>query len=272
MYPLLYFSLLSLFISAACWAEILPSRSKSQDLAHPQQHIPAARFPPPLTTDNVDAALLDIVLIASVDGKFRALSRTTGKTLWEMAAQPANPADSQHTSSLGPLVHTVHAELDPDLADTDAEQETYIIEPQSGDIYVAANRTAKLERFPFSMSELVDLSPFTIGNKSERRFINGQKKTSLLLVELETGKVKSLNAECLWDPFEDLQGSDLDLDELEDSKHRAAPPTEVFIGRTGSSLVHACHLESNIHSRLPHNHISPPGRWGYPPTAGPIIL
>ncbi|KAG1752202.1 hypothetical protein EDB19DRAFT_1097038 [Suillus lakei] len=84
--------------------------------------------------DKEDVTLLDIVLIASVDGRFHALNRTSGQKLWSMS-HSAHEAPS----SLAPLVRTKHATYDSDLTDDDdAHHEVYIIEPQSGDIYVMA--------------------------------------------------------------------------------------------------------------------------------------
>jgi len=86
------------------------------------------------------------------------------------------------------------------------------------------------------MSQLVDMSPFSFGD-SDRRVFVGRKKTSLLLVELETGRVKAaLDAECPWDPFEDLSQQDpydIDLDELDGTKPQTDYPTDIYIGRTG---------------------------------------
>ena len=67
------------------------------------------------------------------------------------------------------------------------------------------------------MSELVDMSPFFFSDGDVRRVFVGKKQTSLLLVELETGKLKAtIDSECPWDPFEDLHdddGDEIDLDE-----------------------------------------------------------
>jgi serine/threonine-protein kinase/endoribonuclease IRE1 len=141
-------------------------------------------------------------------------------------------------SSLAPLVRTHHIDQDPDLTDDNAYQETYIIEPQSGDIYVMATPSSPLQRFPFSMSELVDMSPFSFSAADDHRVFVGRKETSLLVVELETGNIKAtIDSACPWDPFEDLREDDeVDLDELEGSKPPMSKPTEVFIGRTGMSL------------------------------------
>jgi serine/threonine-protein kinase/endoribonuclease IRE1 len=143
-------------------------------------------------------------------------------------------------SIFGPLVSTRHLDVDPEFDDDPFAHETYIVEPQSGDIYVTTSNspTAPLQRLPLSMSQLVDLSPFSFGEADSRVFI-GRKKTSILLVELETGRVKAvLDSECPWDvrnETTDLEEDmlDVDLDELEDLKP-SRHTQEIFIGRTGA--------------------------------------
>ncbi|KAJ7594156.1 other/IRE protein kinase [Mycena floridula] len=220
---ILYFSLLFLSFVFICAADIVSS-PWGQELVK-QSSLPSSSLP---TTEAVDPELLDIVLVASVDGKFRALNRTSGQLMWSMSGNST-------VAALDPLVRTIHVEPDPDLVDDSTNQEIYIIEPQSGDIYVMSTPSSPLQRFPFSMSELVDMSPFSFSDSDDNRVFVGQKETSLLVVELETGQIKAtLNSACPWDPFEDFQQADneLDLDELEGIKHKAPPPTEVFIGRT----------------------------------------
>lgn len=186
-----------------------------------------------------DYDLLDIVLVASVDGKFHALNRTSGATLWSMSSFATTTSVSA-PSSLAPLVRTQHVAHDPDADDVnDTPLETYIIEPQSGDIYVMSTPSSPLQRFPFSMSELVEISPFTSENKHEQgeRYFVGRKETSLILMELETGRIKAtLNSECPFipDDFDD-DSQDVDLDELEGSTPLISAPTEIYIGRTGTS-------------------------------------
>ncbi|KAI0074599.1 hypothetical protein K474DRAFT_1665218 [Panus rudis PR-1116 ss-1] len=178
--------------------------------------------------------LLDIVLVASVDGKLHALNRTSGRSLWSMSS----PVSGDIPPTLGPLIRTQHAEIDPDLTDDDSkDQEVYVIEPQSGEIYVMSTPDAPLQRLPFTMPQLVDMSPFSFSGEGDNRVFVGRKETALLLVELETGRVKAtLDSECPWDPFEDMAEQstedDLDLDELEGSKPSKPKPKEVFIGRT----------------------------------------
>ncbi|TCD64886.1 bifunctional endoribonuclease/protein kinase ire1 [Steccherinum ochraceum] len=186
------------------------------------------------TIGDEESELLDVVLAASVDGKLHALNRTTGVTLWSLSSN--TPSGEKIPNSLAPLVRTKHPEYDPDLTDEGAPgRETYVIEPQTGDIYVLSSPDSPLQRLPFTMPQLLDMVPFKFGSGEGEKMFLGRKETSLVLVELETGRVKSI--ECPWDPFEDFaaeaaaQEDDLDLDELDGSK----PPTkstEVYIGRT----------------------------------------
>jgi serine/threonine-protein kinase/endoribonuclease IRE1 len=204
-------------------------------------------------TDDDPLEILNVVLVASVDGKFHALNRTTGGKLWSMPSSPpprASPSSSAHEpvqpvpSILGPLVSTKHLDVDLDI-DDDPFSETYIVEPQSGDIYVTTSNSpnAPLQRLPFSMSQLVDMSPFSFGESDGRVFV-GRKKTSILLIELETGRVKAvLDSECPWDArndtsdFTEQDVMDVDLDELEGLKSLQQPPHEVLIGRTGAQIL-----------------------------------
>ena len=75
-------------------------------------------------------------------------------------------------------------------------------------------------------------------------------------MELETGKIKAtLNSECPFIPdFDDGNSEDIDLDELEGSKPLISAPTEIYIGRTGTSISSLPHnFFKNLLSRLPHS-------------------
>ncbi|CAK5268517.1 unnamed protein product [Mycena citricolor] len=200
-----------------------------------------------------ESDLLDIVVLASVDGKFHALNRTTGQALWSM---PPFSSGVSAPSGLMPLVRTSHAEYDPDLVDEGTPQETYVIEPQSGDIYIMASPSSPLQRFPFSMGELVDMSPYEFRTEGYRRMFIGKKSTSLLVVELETGKIKAtIDSECPWDPFDDLTGDqELDLDELDGSKPQRLKPTEVLIGRTDYHIT--IHTRTSSKQKVPVQNLS----------------
>ncbi|PPQ92502.1 hypothetical protein CVT25_010335 [Psilocybe cyanescens] len=231
--------LLCAFTALFAWSQALSTRSAdSQALAHraaPNNDYTSQRYGLPsieeATPDlSKDYDLLDIVLVASVDGKFHALKRSTGHILWSMSSFATTTSVSA-PSSLSPLVRTTHPK--PDLETSDEPlQETYIIEPQSGFIYVLPTPDSPLQQFPLTMAELVDLSPFTSADRNDTRVFVGRKETSLLLIELETGKIKAtLNAECPFVP-DDYEDTPIDLDELEGSKPPISAPTEVYIGRT----------------------------------------
>ncbi|KAJ6612782.1 hypothetical protein B0H10DRAFT_2051023 [Mycena sp. CBHHK59/15] len=250
MAPILYITGFLLTLVVACLAEIVNLRtshtSHVQSLSGPSKR--DSPNPDPLG----DSELLDIVLVASVDGKFHALNRSTGHNLWSMSSFASTGRSVSSPSTLAPLVRTSHIDHDPDLTDDSSYQETYIIEPQSGDIYVMATPSSPLQRFPYSMSELVDMSPFSFSADDNNRVFVGRKETSLLVVELETGKIKAtIDSECPWDLFEDLrEGEDeLDLDELDGTKPQMSKPTEVFIGRTDYHI--SIHTKPSNHNRLP---------------------
>jgi serine/threonine-protein kinase/endoribonuclease IRE1 len=251
MAPALYFLCIFFTLCIVCLAEVISLRGPNPAAAHVQdlvQRTPPTPYPFITTSttgghdqsSGIDSDLLDIVLVASVDGKLHALNRTSGDILWSMSSFSSSSISS-FTTALGPLVKTSHVNYDPEGMDED-NQELYIVEPQSGDIYVKPTPDSPLQRFPFSMSELVDMSPFSFADSKDRRVFVGRKETSLLLVELETGKVKAtLNSECPWVPFEDFPREEqIDLDELEDDlPHHKPRSTEVFIGRTGASFIGA---------------------------------
>lgn len=228
-----------LFCAGLCLAEVISLRSQPDnqitDLA---TRVNVRRshdnYAEPENVIDTQLELLDIVLVASVDGNLHALNRTSGDNLWSMST----PVGEDNLSSLGPLVRTKHPEAGHD---EDEAQEVYVIEPQSGEIYVMPTPDSPLQRLPFSMAQLVEMSPYSVTGEDSIKVFVGKKETSLLLVELETGRVKATvdpHSECPWDPFEDLSrqsDDELDLDELDGSKppRESKAVTEVFIGRTG---------------------------------------
>ncbi|KAL5514856.1 hypothetical protein ACEPAG_2172 [Sanghuangporus baumii] len=236
------FTSITLTLLSACLAEKLAVRNVVRDRRVSLEPVEQYHFLPPVQPSHQHAdqqdqpELLDICLVASVDGRFHALNRSSGQVLWSMGASAA----SENPAALGPLVRTQHADPDP-IHDDGESKELYVIEPQSGDIYVLPKPDEPLQRLPFSMAQLVDMSPFGFSGDDEHRVFVGKKETSLLILELETGRLKGVinaNSECPWDPFDDLNlngsSEDVDLDELDGTK----PPkvksvsTEVLIGRT----------------------------------------
>lgn len=240
-----FISSLSLF--STCLGETLSFRGAARD-----QRLALARrsgdtyAPPPVEQSHFlppipvtagegedELELLDICLLASVDGKFHAVNRTSGQLLWSM------PSTSSTSSpeALRPLVRTQHTDSDAHSQEHE-HKELYIIEPQSGDIYVLNRPDAPLQPLPFSMANLVDMSPFSFSDENDGRMFIGKKETSLLILELETGRLKgTVNSECPWDAFgndADQSSAEIDLDELDGTKPPKEKPvsTEVLIGRT----------------------------------------
>lgn len=259
LYPsLLLFPFLLVFAAAS----VRESVTLRREISAPENGVSGLHFLPPRghsAADDDPLEVLNVVLVAAVDGKFHALNRTTGGKLWSMpSSPPPHPSSSSidHDptqavpSILGPLVSTAkHLDVDPEFDDDPFAHETYIVEPQSGDIYVTTSNspTAPLQRLPLSMSQLVDLSPFSFGEADSRVFI-GRKKTSILLIELETGRVKAvLDSECPWDIRNETTDHEedmleVDLDELEDLKP-SRHTHEIFIGRTGAPNPSCPHNE-----------------------------
>ena len=85
------------------------------------------------------------------------------------------------------------------------------------------------------------MTPFRPSGEEDSKIFIGTKETSLLLIELETGRIKqTISSECPWnkyeDPFEDLKETEdePDSNEQDDLKPpKPRKPTEVFVGRTG---------------------------------------
>ncbi|KAJ7809386.1 hypothetical protein B0H14DRAFT_2608098 [Mycena olivaceomarginata] len=187
---------LALLLASSCCAELVsfwPPPLHKCNVSGP------VKQPDPLA-DNSE--LLDIVLLALVDGKFHALNRTIGHTLWSMSSS------SSSSTVVSPL-------------------ETYIIELQSGDIYVVATPSSLLRRFAYSVPELVDMSPFSFATANDHRVFVGRKATAEVVVELETGEVRFGGPDtCPWGPLPDL--------DARDGHGREPPPKhrEAVVGRT----------------------------------------
>ncbi|EJU01341.1 hypothetical protein DACRYDRAFT_79919 [Dacryopinax primogenitus] len=205
-----------------------------------------------------DLNLLDLVICASVDGKFHALDRATGRKLWSMESDPSVSAGGANSSLFQPLVRNEELALPVSASrrrdasgggiwdDADEEDdsfhtllEKYVIEPQSGDIYMIPDPGSpehQLQKLPFSMSQLVELSPFSFPG-SNRIFI-GKKESSLLALDLQTGRVSGSFGfgpdSCRWDPWykDDAVDGEEEYDDL-----NILPRQIVYIGRTDYHLI-----------------------------------
>lgn len=187
--------------------------------------------------------LLDVVLLATIDGKFHALNRTDGTILWSMHNSFTTDCAVGDEKSLSPLIRTPHVlqSLSPGEGGEDEEDEKiYIVEPQSGSIYVLpphATHSTPISKLSLTVPQLVDMAPAAFPGEETRMFV-GRKETSLIAIDLDTGVVKGIvdtDRECLWEPVLGGQGeTGADLDDLEDTP-QSRRKREVYVGRTGLS-------------------------------------
>ena len=181
--------------------------------------------------------LTDIILTASVDGKFHALNRTTGQVQWSMKDDPSAPGSH---SFLHDLVRSDHSNTS-DIHQEDVE--TYVIEPQSGVIFVFPPNSSPytpLEKLGYTVAQLVDASPFRLSGDDHRIFL-GRKETSLITIDIDTGNVISIfNADNRdWEEADtgvEQSGASNPYDDYnadaEPLKRRKGKRREVHVGRT----------------------------------------
>ncbi|KAF7319450.1 hypothetical protein HMN09_00283500 [Mycena chlorophos] len=180
--------------------------------------------------------LLDVALVASVDGSFHLLQRSTGHSRWSIASKD---------KTLLPLVNTSQP------SNSDASLEQYIIEPQSGDIYVLASppETSPLRRFPYSMPQLVDMSPFTF----EDLLFVGEQETFELTIDLHTGHFKTSSGADSWRDAWLKAGDfgDLTPEQIAHMGYHGAQ--EVSIARTDYRVSTSIHKRPSSKDTLVHN-------------------
>lgn len=206
--------------------------------------------------------LSDTVLLASIDGKFHALNRTTGQVKWTMH-KPKSASGRDGEPPLYSLVRSQHGVLEDDEIDSGGD-ETYIIEPQSGEVWVlppGSSQTTPLEKLAFTVPQLVDMSPSSLIVNGERRDFIGSKETSLITLDIDTGEVIAIDdaRSCVWPREKDNQGDAEELDGTslydpfdEDSTldysnthpYPPTPPRTIIIGRTDY------HLSVGINRRM----------------------
>lgn len=212
--------------------------------------------------DSDELILSDTVLLASIDGKFHALNRTSGRVKWTMH-KPKSASGRDEEPPLYSLVRSQHGILEDDEIDSGAD-EKYIIEPQSGEVWVlppGASQTTPLEKLAFTVPQLVDMSPSSLIVNGERRDFIGSKETSLITLNIDTGEVITIDdaRSCVWSQEDSKQstkaedddddGTSLydpfDEDTLEYAKNQAVPPPRtIIIGRTDY------HLSVGINRRM----------------------
>ncbi|KAG8898294.1 bifunctional endoribonuclease/protein kinase ire1, partial [Tulasnella sp. 417] len=236
--------------------------------------------------------LMDVVLLASIDGRFHALNRTTGRMLWSMDQPIANSQVA--VTNLKELVSSEHgglrktSDFSIDDFDDPASTETYIIEPQSGAIFVSpadSKREDPLQRLPFTMQQLVDMSPF----RMDHRTFVGKKRTSLITLDLASGElVEVLDPEqqCSWgdQPTRKRFFQSRDEELLDELDPPGADRALVHIGRTEyhvsvfshdqviQNLTYASYGANNIDKEMQHHWRRTPDNLYHQPTPDGNLL
>ncbi|KAG8832714.1 bifunctional endoribonuclease/protein kinase ire1 [Serendipita sp. 400] len=174
-----------------------------------------------------DLQILDTVLLASVDGRFHAVNRSTGRSIWSME-DDSSAAPSQ--SLLHNLVRTNHNLNLASIIDPE-NQDIYIVEPQSGDIFILSPVDTEdaspepLRRLPYSVPQLVEHSPFSYDGPN--RVFVGKKETSIIEIDLDDGIINSvIGGNHSWSS-EDQEDEDEEEDSTRPRRRRV-----VHIGRT----------------------------------------
>ncbi|KIO24377.1 hypothetical protein M407DRAFT_26191 [Tulasnella calospora MUT 4182] len=208
---------------------------------------------------------MDFVLLASIDGRFHALNRTTGRMLWSMDQPIANTQVA--VTNLKELVSTEHSGLGEtsdfsvDDFDDPASTETYIIEPQSGAIFVSpanSKRDDPLQRLPFTMQQLVDMSPF----RMDHRIFVGKQRTSLITLDLASGElVEVLDPE---------QQADLALVKIDRTEYHVS----VFShDQVIQNLTYASYGPNSIDKEMQHHwHRTPDNLYHQPTPDGSLVI
>lgn len=200
----------------------------------------------------VDLELSNVLLASSVDGALYGIDRTSGRRLWALRGE------SGMQSLLKPLVATTYGSRsrsleqlardtlrlgDATLLQTLRDGGLYIVEPSSGgELYILRIRPGasrpSLEKLPFSLPELVALSPFSLAGDQTRIFA-AEKHTSLVELNVFTGKVGAV-----YDSRHSLTPEDpIPPAFTDDDASSNVPPNDdalespwVYVGRTDYTL------------------------------------
>lgn len=139
--------------------------------------------------------LLDIALLASVDGNIHARNRTSGEALWTLSPSPESDDLELLATALSPLIRIERIANDT-LVSADSPKIAYALEPQSGVIYelsVSDNGTiTPSQRLVRSVPELAGLSPIQTYAGDRVLTSIGRKEVRVLAIDLETGYLEDV--------------------------------------------------------------------------------
>lgn len=163
------------------------------------------RFPyAVLPTDPIvlhDLELSNVLVLTTLDGSLHGLDRTSGHTLWSLRSDAQSDegypivSSTIGTRTMAQLAHDAMTQGDPTLVRLLQGEGLYIVEPSSGgDLYllrvpIGASKP-HLEKLPFSLPQLVSMSPFSLSTDDTRIFV-ADKHTSLVELNVFTGKIRA---------------------------------------------------------------------------------
>ncbi|KAJ9120815.1 hypothetical protein QFC22_002749 [Naganishia vaughanmartiniae] len=191
-------------------AEITAQRRRNGHGEHHGADTSSTTIPRPDGWDDLE--LLDLVLVQTMDGGLHALERKTGVKLWSRGGFGSDVSGKDNSSSTSvvkmrvrPRESYAHFEATGERIDNEEQppEPLYILDPHDGQLYVvlpetaeadsqaftadAEDGTARLQRLPITMEQLIDLSPFTFPQEHSHVFI-GSKTTSMRAIDLQTGQ------------------------------------------------------------------------------------
>ena len=161
---------LTLVVSTVC--VLVHAANQALQRMDVDAHLPYATLPTdPLTVHDLE--LSNVLVVTTLDGRLHGIDRTSGHVLWSFQANE----DSLHTS---PLVASTYQHRTMEQLAKDARDHGdstllralqgggfYVVEPsQTGHLYllhipVGATKPI-LDKLPFSLPELVSMSPFSL--------------------------------------------------------------------------------------------------------------
>lgn len=171
----------------------------------------------------------DIVVVATVNGSLHAYDRSTGSLKWTLDGD-------------GPVVKAtlLPQERSQVVGARDEEEEdiTWIVEPvDDGTLYLFRSNSG-LQKFPISIRQLVDSSPFAI--PGDDKIFVGRRQTTLFAVDIESGNLLNVFGPGSWAGASSTQ---CNIDPLhnhgaeECGPHRLEGKQTLMIGRTDYMLT-----------------------------------
>jgi len=164
-------------------------------------HLPYAVLPSvPISIQDLE--LSNVLLVTTVDGRLHGLDRTSGSLLWSFPSISDNSVHAPLVTSkydhrsMEQLAKDARDHGDPTLVRALQEDGIYIVEPSSGgDMYILrvppGATIPTLEKLPFTLPDLVSISPFTLHAEDPRIFV-AEKHTSLMELNVFTGTVRAV--------------------------------------------------------------------------------